>query len=223
MTTFVFIHGAGGSAWDWSLVEPELRARGHDTIAMDLPCDDDTAGLAEYTDAVVAAIGDRRDDLVLVAQSIAGFTAPLVCERVPVRLMVLVAGMIPNPGELCGDWWANVGHAAAREADGTPGDDLVALFLNGVPPEVVAESEQHLREQSGRIFEEACTIDAWPDVPTRFVLGTEDHFFPPEWLRGIVRDRLGIEPDELPSCHVPALSHPKELAALLDRYAAELD
>jgi hypothetical protein len=59
---------------------------------------DDGAGLAEYADAVVDAIGDAKD-LVLVAQSFSGFTAPLVCERVPVDLMVLVAAMIPVPGE----------------------------------------------------------------------------------------------------------------------------
>ena len=82
-------------------------------MAVDLPCDDDTAGFAEYTDAVVDAIGDRAD-LVLVAQSMGGFTAPLVCDRVPVDLMVLVAAMVPRPGESPGEWWANTGWAQAR-------------------------------------------------------------------------------------------------------------
>ena len=81
--TFVLIHGAGDSVWYWHLVEPELRKRGHDVVAMDLPCDDESAGLAEYADTVVDALGQRRH-LVLVAQSSGGFTAPLVCERVPV-------------------------------------------------------------------------------------------------------------------------------------------
>ena len=34
-----------------------------------------------------------------MAQSFGAFTAPLVCKRVPVELMVLVAGMVPVPGE----------------------------------------------------------------------------------------------------------------------------
>src|SRR5689334_14752076 len=69
MATFVLIPGAGSTAWYWHLVEPELRGLGHDVIAVTLPVDDDAAGLAEYTDAVVAALGDRsdRDDLVVVA------------------------------------------------------------------------------------------------------------------------------------------------------------
>jgi len=98
VATFALIHGAGDAGWYWHLVETELRARGHDTVAPDLPCDDDTAGLPEYADAVVAAIGDRTD-VVVVGQSLGGFTAPIVAERVPTRLIVLVAAMIPQPGE----------------------------------------------------------------------------------------------------------------------------
>ncbi len=55
----MLIHGASDSAWYWHLVEPELRKRGHDIVAVDLPCDDDSAGLAEYADTVVAAIRGR--------------------------------------------------------------------------------------------------------------------------------------------------------------------
>jgi len=106
MATFVLIHGAGDVGWYWHLVEAELRARGHDAVAPDLPCDDDSAGLTEYADAVVRAIGDRTD-LVVVAQSAGGFTAPLVCERVPAMLLVLIAPMIPAPGEAPEDYWVN--------------------------------------------------------------------------------------------------------------------
>src|SRR2546423_9496653 len=102
MATYVLIHGAGSDSWYWHRVVPELEGRGHEVIAVDLPSDDDSAGLAEYVDAVVDAIGTRTDDLILVAQSMAGFTAPLVCHRVPVRLLVLVAAMVPLPGEAPG-------------------------------------------------------------------------------------------------------------------------
>src|SRR4051812_8172811 len=115
MANYVLLHGAGSDSWYWHLVAPELEALGHGVVAPDLPSGDDSAGLAEYTDVVVSAIGDRTD-LVLVAQSMGGFTAPLVCERVPVSLMILVAAMVPLPGELPGEWWANTGHAEARRA-----------------------------------------------------------------------------------------------------------
>jgi hypothetical protein len=54
---------------------------------------------------VAEAIGDRTD-LVVVAQSSGGFTAPLVCDRVAVELLVLVAPMIPAPGEAPADYSA---------------------------------------------------------------------------------------------------------------------
>jgi pimeloyl-ACP methyl ester carboxylesterase len=53
MATFVLIHGAGDSAFYWHLLAPELRVRGHDVVAPDLPCEDDSAGLAKYADTVV--------------------------------------------------------------------------------------------------------------------------------------------------------------------------
>lgn len=84
MANFTLIHGAGSDAWYWHLVEPELRRRGHHVVTMDLPCDDDSAGLEAYTDVVVEAIGARREDLVIVGPSLAGFTAPLVAQRLPV-------------------------------------------------------------------------------------------------------------------------------------------
>ncbi|HKA94600.1 MAG TPA: alpha/beta fold hydrolase, partial [Acidimicrobiia bacterium] len=137
MSTYGLIHGAGSDGWYWHLVEPELRARGHDVVAPDLPCDDDAAGLGEYTDVVVDALaGHDTSDVVLVAHSLGGFTAPLVCERMPVGLMVLVAAMVPLPGELLGDWWANTDWAQVRndaaERNGTTPvgmDDPVALYL----------------------------------------------------------------------------------------------
>ena len=125
MATYVLIHGAGDVGWYWHLVEDDLRERGHDTVAPDLPCDDDSAGLPQYADTVVDAIGDRTD-LVVVAQSAGAFTAPLVCERVPAELLVLVAGLFPSPGETSGGL---VGQhrlrARARRVVGRRGRDLL--------------------------------------------------------------------------------------------------
>ena len=226
VATFVLIHGAGSDSWYWHLVEPELRGMGHEVVAPDLPCDDDSAGLAEYADAVVEAIGDRTDGLVLVAQSLAGFTAPLVCERLPVELLVLLAAMVPAPGESPGEWWTNTGWEAARREqaarDGRAlgeGFDPVAEFLHDVPPDVVAESVHHVRDQSGTPFEKPWPLAAWPDVPTRFLLCRDDRFFPADFQRRVVRERLGITPDEMDGGHLPALSRPQELARRLDAYS----
>ena len=220
MTTFVLLPGAGSDSWYWHLVVPDLEEAGHDVVAVDLPVTDDTAGFADYADVVVDAIGDRRD-VVLVAQSMAGFTAPLVCERVPVELMILVAAMVPRPGESGAEWWVNTEHAEARGPDAS--DDPVEMFLHDVPADVARESEHHVFPQSSKPFEAPWPLDAWPEVPTRFLLCRDDRFVPAEFQRRVVRERLGIEPDEMDGGHLPALSRPHELAQRLLRYFAEVE
>src|SRR5215207_1938610 len=125
MATYVLIHGAGDSAWYWHLVASELRERGNDVAAVDLPCDDESAGLSEYADTVVNAIGDRTE-LVVVGQSLGAFTAPLVCTRVPVKLLVLLAGMVPSPGETAEEWWVNTGYENATHARNDHDDSAIA-------------------------------------------------------------------------------------------------
>lgn len=228
VATFVLVPGAGSDSWYWHLVVPELQAAGHETVAVDLPCSDDSAGLLEYADIVVDAIGDRRD-VVVVAQSMGGLTAPVVADRVPaVRLIVLVAAMVPKPGETGGEWWDNTGQAQARrEQAGRDGRDIdgefdpVAEFLHDVPADVIAAGWEHVRDQSDAPFMTPWPLDAWPDVSTRFVLPTNDRFFPADFQRPVVRERLGIEPDEIATGHLPALAVPQELAAMLLRYEAE--
>src|SRR5262245_20218965 len=225
MATFVLIHGAGSDSWYWHLVEPRLQARGHDVVAPDLPSDDDGADLDAYTDVVVRAVGDRRH-LVVVGQSLGGFTAPLVCDRVPVECLVFVAAMVPAPGESPGDWWANTGFEAARreqaERDGRNADgdfDVVAEFFHDVPDDVTAQAMvRGERAQSGTPFEKPWPLAAWPDVPTRFLLCRDDRFFPAPFMRRVVGARLGIVPDEMDGGHLPALARPEELADRLLAY-----
>ena len=225
MATYVLIHGAADSGWFWHLLEAELRARGHDVVAPDLPCDDDSAGLAEYTDTVVGAVGDRTG-LVVVAQSFGGFTAPLVCDRLPVDLLVLLAGMVPAPGERPEDWLAHTGYADARreqaEREGPPPEDDIGLFFHDVPPDLAAEALRRVRDQSGTPGKQPWPLPAWPDVPTRFLLCRDDRLFPAEFMRRVARDRLGIAADEINGSHCVALSRPAELADRLEGFRADL-
>ena len=216
MATFVVIPGAGDVASNWDLVAAELRERGHEVVAVDLPVDDESAGLAEYADTVVAAIGDRGD-LVLVAHSLGAFTAPLVCARVPVELIVLVAGMVPAPGERAADWWSNTGYAEAptREYDGE-----MELFMQDVPPDLAAAALAKERDQAARPTMDRWPLQRWPDVPTRYLLCRDDRLLPAEWIRGVVRERLGVEADEIDGGHCVYLSRPANLAERLVSFAA---
>jgi pimeloyl-ACP methyl ester carboxylesterase len=211
------IHGGGDSASNFDLLAAELRERGHDVVAVDLPSEDESAGLSEYADTVVEAIGDRTD-LVVVGHSLGGFTAPLVCDRVPVDLLVLVAGMIPAPGETGADWWANTGYTQAERGEGDHDGSDIAVFYHDVPIDLAREALARGRGQAAQPMLEPWPLDAWPDVPTRYLLCRDDRMFPAEWTRRLVRERLGITPDEIDGGHCPYLSRPKELADRLEAF-----
>ncbi|HET9266632.1 MAG TPA: alpha/beta hydrolase [Vicinamibacterales bacterium] len=222
--TFVLLPGAGGRPWYWHRVEPELRRRGCSATLVELPAADDAAGLPEYADAVVRAIGTRPPTpLVLVAQSLAGFVAPLVCDRVEIARLVLVNAMIPNPGETPGAWWSNVGHAEARRRqrvrDGRPADapfDPLIDFFHDVPQAVIDEAfAQGEPPQSETVFASPCAFASWPAVPTQVIVAREDRFLPADLQRRVASTRLGITPDEMPGGHLVALSRPVELAERL--------
>jgi pimeloyl-ACP methyl ester carboxylesterase len=216
MSTFAFIHGAGDVGWYWHLVGAELRRGGHDTVAPDLPIEDDNAGLSRYADVVVDAIDGRRD-VVVVAQSFGGYTAPIVAGRIGARSIVLVAGMVPSPGESAEEMFANTDWRPERLEDSS----ARSVFYHDVPSDLADQALTRERRQSDTPGSEAWPLPAWPEIPTRFVLCRNDRFFPARWLRPVVRDRLGIDADEIESGHCPALSRPHELAALLERYLAE--
>ncbi|MER7498841.1 alpha/beta hydrolase [Nonomuraea pusilla] len=213
MTTFTLIHGGGGSAFDWHLVEAELRARGHDTVAVDLPVSDPDAGLWDYADAVARAVRGR-EDLVVAAHSWGGFVAPLVCARVEAAALVLVTAMVPSPGEAPDDWWTRSGRPASAY------EDVHDLFLHDVPRDLadrVLAHDQALAAAASmdRAVSEPWPLDAWPDVPTRYLLCRDDRFFTPDFVRRHVRERLGVVPDEMPGSHMAMLSRPRELADYL--------
>jgi len=204
--TFVLVPGAGGDGYYWHLLAPLL---GPDTVSVDLPAGDESAGLAEYADAIVAAAGDA-EEVTLVAQSLGGFSAPLAAGRLDVRRIVLVNAMVPKPGETFNEWWGAVGVPAHEEWDeekifwhDVPDDVKAAVFARGEP------------QQADKPCGEPWPLDAWPDVPTNAVTGRHDRLFPEQLQRAYLKDRLGIEPTVIDGGHLVALSNPAGLAAAL--------
>ena len=183
MATFVLIHGASANSHYWSRVEPRLRSAGHEVIAPDLPAANAAAGFDTYAQTVIDAIGDRSG-LVIVGQSMGAFTAPIVASKVSASLVVLVAPMIPAPGETPGQWGANVGLAEAQRRNAAaagfdPRFDLMTTFLHDVPEDVVAELlAAGEPPQADTIFSQPFPLNAWPAVATRVLACTRDRMFP---------------------------------------------
>jgi pimeloyl-ACP methyl ester carboxylesterase len=194
-------------------------------VPVDLPADDDSAGLTDYAERVVAKAPDRAD-VVLVASSMGAFTAPLVAAQRPVTAVVLVNPMIPVPGETPGEWWGHTGSGPARVAAAErEGYDPVfdpaspasneTYFMHDVPSEVAATGAAYQRDQSPTVFGSACAFEAWPPVPIHVVAGRDDRFFPVGFQRQVARERLGLEIDVLPGGHLLALAQPIALADYL--------
>jgi pimeloyl-ACP methyl ester carboxylesterase len=220
MTTFLLLPGAGGEALYWGPVAGLLQRAGHEAIAVDLPADDPERGLSAYADLAVAAV-QGRSDVVLVAQSMGGFTASLVAARLPLRALVLVNAMIPLPGESANAWGEAVGSEPARraaaEAGGYSADvDLVGTFLHDVPTEVLDPAElANGRDEAEVAFIEPCAFERWPDIATKVLVGRDDRLFPADLQVRVARERLGVAADVRPGGHLIALADPRGVADYL--------
>ncbi|GHH63845.1 alpha/beta fold hydrolase [Lentzea cavernae] len=211
MTTFAIAHGGGDVGWSWHLVANALQAKGHTAVAPDLPIEDENKDLTDWASALIDALPSTEDDIVVVGHSFGGFTAPLAAERLNASALVLVTAMIPAPGEPPADWWANTGYE-------DPG--LEDVYYHDVPPHLAAEAEKRSRGMSENAMAKPWPLAKMPDVPTHFILCTEDRFFTPTFMRKVVADRLDdIKPVELAAGHYAPLSKPNELATLLATYA----
>ena len=212
MTTYALIHGAYDVGWYWHLVERELQERGHRSVAPDLPIEDDGASLKDHAQSVVDAVDKvhHGGELIVVGQSWGAYIAPIVADLAKADRLVLVAPMVPKPGETDEDMWKATGWTFPQgEAD---------AFYHDVDPALAAEAKSRERDQSETTSREPWPLDAWPSVPTHVIIGKNDRFFPADWLRGVVRERLGIEPDEIACGHTVALSRPRELVELMESY-----
>ena len=213
MATYVLIPGAGGDAWYWHLVGPLLEAAGHRAVQVALPASDPDDGLDAYVAAALDAVGPPEGDAVVVGQSLGGFTAPVVAERLGAAMLVFVAAMIPKPGETAGDWWATSGfHDVWADQE----MDAVEHFLHDLPANVFQEAlERGEPEQTGRVMADPFPLAALPTIRTRGIAATNDRFFPVAFMDRLIRDRLGVEPEHVAAGHLPALANPVGLVELL--------
>jgi pimeloyl-ACP methyl ester carboxylesterase len=217
MSHFVLVPGAGGAAWYWHRVVPLLQAAGHTAVAIDLPADDESAGLSRYADLVAA---ETTPETILVGLSLGGFTIAMVAARVPVGGLIFVNAMIPAPHETPGEWGDAVGSSEARIAAAKAGGysetfDDETYFFHDVSPELVAQSAQYDKPEAAIAFGDHCELASWPKVPIRAFVGADDRLFPVELQRRITRERLGIEIEVIPGGHLAPLSHPEALAEKL--------
>jgi pimeloyl-ACP methyl ester carboxylesterase len=227
-TTFVLIPGAGADPRVYGATIEALRQLGHHGIAPPLPLDDASATPSDHADAIVAALGDPPPaPLVVVGQSLGAFAATIAAARLAPQRLILLAPMIPAPGESAADWWEGTGHEEAiaplTKRIGSPSDwdeaAVAEVFYHDVDEATLAANAEYDGAPSDGLFEEPLPLEAWPEVPTTVLIPRDDRLFPIEFQRRVARERLGLEIEEMNGGHLPFLSRPQELAERLAELA----
>lgn len=227
MATFGLVHGGAMGPWCWERVVPGLEVLGHATRVVDLPVDDPGAGLTAYADAAVERFAGA-EDLIVVGHSLGGIVVPLIAERLPVRRMVFLCAMVPEPGRSLAQQLADDPSMVAASI--APGDDdaeidpatpeqAIDLLYGDCSARDASAALARMRAQADRPWRESSPLTAWPAVPADYVVGVDDRCVMPDWGRRVARERLGVEAYELPSGHSPFVSIPDQLVVLLDRIA----
>ena len=226
MSTFVLVHAGAHQSWHWHRFRPLLEQLGHDTIAPDVPMDDPAAGAGEWADVIVEAIsraGDR-DDIILVGHSLAGLAIPIVAARVPLRRLVFLCANVPVPGVSYEQYLGENPdaviippltsmHRAVSSCRGlSPGSCSSATATRRWPGRRMSDSSRPPALIANR---ERGPLDAWPEVPSDYILCADDRIIGTSWSRRVSVERLGGPAIELPGGHSPFLSRPRHLARVL--------
>jgi pimeloyl-ACP methyl ester carboxylesterase len=177
--------------------------------------------LSESTDAAVTSLRGAVDDVVVVGHSLGA----LVAHRLPVRRMIMLTGTVGAPR-------ASLESLAAEDADRDlplRDEDLETdpegrfrfsdagarrVSYHDCPPEDADAAIARLRFQRS-MWREVADFDAWPKVETVSITCAEDRVVNPSWSNRVARERLGVEPIQLPRGHSPFLARPAALADVL--------
>jgi pimeloyl-ACP methyl ester carboxylesterase len=218
VSLFCLVHGSTQKPSGWNLLVPKLNELGHTTVLVDLPTDQPEAGAAIYADRIADSID--TDNAIVVAHSASGLFLPLVPARRRVAHIVFLAAVIPQIGKSLID---QVGFEPDMmnpdwRGKNPIGDDRAAMefLFHDCAPEVASWAMTTRRLMIARqAIMEIFPLAEWPSVPCSSIVCAADRTIQPVWSRRIARERLGVEPIELPGGHCPHVSRPGPLAQVL--------
>jgi pimeloyl-ACP methyl ester carboxylesterase len=230
MSIFALVHGAWHGAWCWERLVGPLRDRGHEVVVPELPSEDPELGLEDYAETIDEALGDAGD-VVVVPHSLGGLVGPVVAARRPLKALVYLNALVPEPGLSFGDQLSasdeqillfEGGRAVDDEGRSHwPDPEATARIMYGdLPPEDARWAAGRLRPQAQRSQAERSPAPP-AGLRTESIIGTDDRVVSPAWSRRVARERLGVETTELPTGHFPMISHPEPLAEALAQLDAQ--
>ncbi len=235
MARIVLVHGAFSGAWVWEPLVPELEARGHEVIAIDLPgAGADTTPPEEVTvDAYAQRICETLEaPSVLLANSMGGVAITQAAARCPDKVSALayVAAFLPEDGESLLD----LTHKPEAAGDGVqenlviegpvawlPNEAARRVVYGCSSDEVAAWAAEHRRPQPLRPFADEVRIgNGLAEIPKAYVICLQDQAIRAP-LQRLMATRASCDPViELDTDHSPWLSRREELLAGLEGFLA---
>ena len=222
MATFCLIHGNWHGDSSWEPVVAELRRRGHETVAPDLPIDDPASTYEERVAPALGTLEGLSAPVVVVGHSAASGYAAIVASRAQAALLVYLCPRLeqfqpPDAPRV----FRETLRFPPRSAEGAIAwerEDAIEQMYPRLEPEVAAALADDLRPTAPPPDE--FPLNGHPDVEPVVVYASDDEFFEPEWERFIARE-IGADAIEIAGGHFPMAEDPKGLAELLDRLARE--
>jgi len=222
LADFVLIHSTGQSPTGWQRLVHALEHRGHRAHAVDLPTDKPELRADDYAEIIrrqVDAIGKP----VVVAHSGSGVLLPGTAAALDARHQVWLAAWVPDQRASFSEEVAHHAESAFNPdwigKDPTTDASVATSFLYHDCDQETLEWALTTRRLFVPLaaFDEHISLNT--EVPSTYIVATHDRTIRPGWQRRMARERLGVEPIEIPSGHCPNVSRPDLLAELLLRTA----
>jgi pimeloyl-ACP methyl ester carboxylesterase len=216
----VLVHGAFADGSGWKGVATILQHSGYAVYVVQEPLTSFEADVA-----ATRAVLDRSGPCVLVGHSWAGMIVTELGAHPAVKSLVYVEAFEPAVGETAGGLQARFPPAGGKNVvpygSGfvyVKPEEFAADFAGGVPRSVadfMAISQVPIAAAS---FDAKVTVAGWLQKPSFATVGLEDREIDPELLRFMTK-RAKSTTVELQGSHALFLTHPKEVAALIERAA----
>ncbi|KAA9158567.1 alpha/beta hydrolase [Amycolatopsis acidicola] len=214
---FVLIHGTTQSPAGWGRLVRVLEKRGHRAVTVDLPTNRPELLSEDYARCAVEQTD--VDSPVVIGHSGAGLVLPAVGAALKARRLVWLAAAVPSELPFLSEMRAAAAEVVTPEWRGLekpPASDPVvaAYFLfHDCDLATLRWALPTVRTWYPRgVYGETVTGEP---LPSTYVLPTGDRTLRPEWMRRVARERLGVEPVEVPGGHCPHVSRPELVADIV--------
>jgi pimeloyl-ACP methyl ester carboxylesterase len=220
----VLVHGAWADGSCWSSVIGKLHERGYSVTAPQFP----ESSLAADVARLRQVLNRQTGPTIVVGHSYGGQIMTALNEDAPnVVGLVYIAAFGLDEGESIGALvesgppspaLANLDVDALGFA-WLPEDDFVGHFAADVDPAQAKVMYAVQQPASLSVFGDVMGVPAWRALPSWFMVATNDEAIPPDAERAFAA-RMGATTVEVASSHVPMVSQPDEVVALIEAAVA---